>query len=227
MPRPILSPQKLSQLSIAALHNCQDLLSTAKMLLGTDKFGRAHALATLAMEEFGKHVIAAAAITRSAYPGYDWVKFWKRINSHESKLRQAAIALDALRPDDKWLEDLTLVMASAKTEHGIKLHGLYVDVDSSGELCTPWVIPESDARRVVDAVDQLVTLYGKFFREPGDVARIGNEVATIPLPMTPDEVLAELVISVKLARETFGIDPALLTGSLFAGREEEEADDSL
>jgi hypothetical protein len=32
---------------------------------------------------------------------------------------------------------------------------------------------------------------------------------------------------VKLARETFGIDPALLTGSLFAGREEEEADDSL
>jgi hypothetical protein len=45
--------------------------------------------------------------------------------------------------------------------------------------------------------------------------------------MTPDEVLAELVISVKLARETFGIDPALLTGSLFAGREEEEADDSL
>jgi hypothetical protein len=107
------------------------------------------------------------------------------------------------------------------------LHGLYVDVDSSGELCTPWVIPESDARRVVDAVDQLVTLYGKFFREPGDVARIGNEVATIPLPMTPDEVLAELVISVKLARETFGIDPALPTGSLFAGREEEEADDSL
>jgi AbiV family abortive infection protein len=114
LPRPILSPQKLSQLSIAALHNCQDLLSTAKMLLGTDKFGRAHALATLAMEEFGKHVIAAAAITRSAYSGYDWVKFWKRINGHESKLRQAAIALDALRPDDKWLEDLTLVMASAK-----------------------------------------------------------------------------------------------------------------
>lgn len=102
------------------------------------------------------------------------------------------------------------------------MHGLYVDVDSSGELCTPWVIPESDARRVVDAVDQLVTLYANF-----SVARIGNEVATIPLPMTPDEVLAELVISVKLARETFGIDPALLTGSLFAGREEEEADDSL
>ena len=56
-PFPIPSPGQLRQLADASQANAVSLAADARLLLDAGRFPRAHALATLALEELGKRTL--------------------------------------------------------------------------------------------------------------------------------------------------------------------------
>ena len=53
-----LTDLQLQEVANAAADTCEAPLVDAELLFGAGRYARAHALATLAFEEFGKHVLS-------------------------------------------------------------------------------------------------------------------------------------------------------------------------
>lgn len=118
--------------------NVSALLAEASILLEAQHPARAHALAVLALEEFGKHAISVSALLRTNEPGF-WPKYWQRVGDHREKLRQARFAVqlfgewdefdqpDALERIGRWVE----------SRHADRMAGLYVDVLPDGMVVSP------------------------------------------------------------------------------------------
>jgi AbiV family abortive infection protein len=129
---------QLQEVANAAADNCETLLVDAELLFRAGRHARAHALAALAFEEFGKHVISVAALVRRNEVGF-WQKYWRRFRSHSDKLRNARLAVQFFGVWDEFeLPDfLDRLEEYARADNVRKLRGLYVDVDEHGVVTRP------------------------------------------------------------------------------------------
>ena len=161
---PSITASQLTAIAGASLLNASDLVDDAELLLAGGRSARAHALAVLALEEIGKHVMTIAAITRSRMEPDYWDAFQSRFNSHRAKLRTARLMIQALRASgiEQQLAALDDVVSEANADQVAKLRGLYVDYDHEGRVLDPRVISTTQAETLTADVRFLVTTLGKF-----------------------------------------------------------------
>ncbi len=159
MSRTLPSPERLLKLSRAAIVNAGGLLDDARLLLDAGSWPRAHALGTLALEEFGKAALCVAALQ---YSEGQSKKFWSDFVRHQIKLGYAlgiARTLVASLPSDM-VDTITRVEAEANSGHSEKLAGLYVDLDlDNTTILPPERIAEATARQVVADAGALIGFF--------------------------------------------------------------------
>jgi AbiV family abortive infection protein len=137
--RPIPPPKDLLALSDAAWENALELMTDAETLAEAGRFPRAHALATLALEECGKGILCSFAITWRTMPPED---FWDEFKDHKRKLMRAT-SFDWLQQDEPYrglLEQWEMRQKASIRNHNQKLRGLYVDYrrgKRSGHILSP------------------------------------------------------------------------------------------
>lgn len=142
-----------------AVANGMELFDDASLLLQNGRWPRAHALAVLALEEFGKACLSLGALvyTEDLAEG-----FWKDWVHHPTKLLNAGAILTFFGQDQPSTTATVVaqLQAEARHEHVQKLRGFYVDLSTSGVVERPDDINEDTARRVVDRVSTLLELLG-------------------------------------------------------------------
>ena len=90
------SDATLGRAAIASLENARRLADDARLLVDNGRFPTGHAVAVLALEELGKHVMCVAAGGRMlAEPEYA-SGFASRFRSHLAKLKNARILINSL-----------------------------------------------------------------------------------------------------------------------------------
>lgn len=150
-----LSVEQLVAVQRAAAANAETLLLEAKLLLDIGRHARAHALAILAFEELGKHVMTVSALLRRDEPGF-WKKYSDRFSSHKEKLRLARLAVQMFGEGDEFEEPgffhrLNQWVASDSLG---KLRGLYVDVGDDGSILEPMsATTPAEAEQLIADVD--------------------------------------------------------------------------
>jgi AbiV family abortive infection protein len=148
-------------LAMAAFRNSERLLEDACILLRAGRYGPAHALATLALEEFGKHVICISAMARSVVEDDFWPRFWWRMRSHTSKLRQSRLLAETVLGDLMDADGFIRAWKQVERDHATKLRGLYVGWGSGG-LEEPTAITQDEAATMIGLVSSILRRLGIF-----------------------------------------------------------------
>jgi AbiV family abortive infection protein len=137
---------QLRQLAEAAAQNAVDLAADARLLLDAGRFPRAHALATLALEELGKmdlcHQVLAGRLDDKGFR-QEW-------SNHLWKLDRSRILAILCAPTP------ARVFATAGDDFATKIRGLYVDVnptDPNGPPRTPSDVTPVQAREIVETAE--------------------------------------------------------------------------
>ena len=138
---------QLRRLVQAAARNATDLAADARLLLDAGRFPRAHALATLALEELGK-----VELCREVLAGrLDSKGFLSEWSDHLSKLdRSRLLAILSATTVDR-------ILATEEDDSAMKLRGLYVDAnpdDPSGVPMTPSDVGPVLAREMVETAEE-------------------------------------------------------------------------
>ena len=142
---------QLRQLAQAAAQNAADLAADARLLLDAGRFPRAHALATLALEELGKPELCRAVLAGKL----DDKGFRQEWSNHLWKLDRSRILAILSAPT------AARVFATADDDCATKLRGLYVDVnpsDPSGPPRTPSEVTLARAREMVETAEEATRL---------------------------------------------------------------------
>jgi len=141
-----LTPALLGSIAKAALQNASGLVDESRILLDSGRYARSLALAVLAAEEFGKHMLCVSSSPLDLDDPKVVKKFWNRFRSHEAKYQNwhgQLIDMITLDPGDEhdpeaWEEmwaELPEVVGQAMQ---IKMGSLYVDLDGeTGEIRVP------------------------------------------------------------------------------------------
>lgn len=180
---PHLTPEQLADVTLAALRNARRLLADAQLLIENGRLATAHALAVLALEELGKHVMCASAvICIHGDPDYA-ARFMGRFVDHEDKLRNARLLLDGLADapgaPSTVREVERVVERTARSDARHKLRGLYVDLDRRGQVLEPERgVRGRDAIELIAAVDTLISLGEKMFSDRARVVRAFEQLAS-------------------------------------------------
>ncbi|MET8627946.1 AbiV family abortive infection protein [Kitasatospora sp. NPDC004669] len=147
MTRPIPPVPEILRIIPAVINNADELLGDARTLLDAGRVPRAYSLAVLALEEFGKANLCISAI--GANP--DAKDFWKAWRLHPSKLFETLGMQSLGSPLDgqSVVNRFTAIKAAANDTHGLKLSGLYVDYDETGQLQLPQAITREEAEAVI------------------------------------------------------------------------------
>lgn len=173
-----LTSRVLADATLASLRNSQRLIADAETLLLNGRYPTAHALAVLALEEFGKHVMCASANIRGHADEEYWRRFRRRFRDHRDKLRNALLLAGLMATTEEEMEPLDDLEAAAKREDFAKLRGLYVDLDRSGTVYEPVVtIGRQEAEKTVATVRLLVRLGGATFGDPDRVHAVFETLA--------------------------------------------------
>jgi hypothetical protein len=133
---PMPSANQLRLLAAAAEGNAADLAADARLLLEAGRYARAHALATLALEELGKRTLCLEALAGKL----DENGFRKAWSSHLDKL------------ESSYLE----AILSANSAQRLKMRGLYVDanpIDADGAPLTPSDVAPLAAQGIVETAE--------------------------------------------------------------------------
>ena len=96
---PDLTPALLKSYSEAALHNADELLAEASLLLEHDHFARAYFLAVACVEEAGKALMAFDAQNRNFSDPAISAKLKKMMESHSDKTNYALYMWAMSSPD--------------------------------------------------------------------------------------------------------------------------------
>jgi AbiV family abortive infection protein len=143
---PMPSATQLRQLAAAAEGNAADLAADARLLLEAGRFARAHALATLALEELGKRTLCNEVLAGKL----DERGFRKAWSNHLAKLDRSHVeAILSANSEERifaWYED----------DATMKMRGLYVDanpVDADGAPLTPSDVDRDAARGIVETAE--------------------------------------------------------------------------
>ena len=149
-----LAPPLLGSLARAALDNASNLLADSLVLLAAGRHPRALALAVLAAEELGKHMMCMSAVALDVDDPSTVKKFWRRFRSHDAKfatwyelfiIHLTADPSEESTPDD-WTDMWSEVSKTVKVAMESKLQALYVDA-RDGDVTSPeQVVTEELAR---------------------------------------------------------------------------------
>jgi AbiV family abortive infection protein len=142
---------QLRQLAQAAVQNATDLAADARLLLDAGRFPRAHALATLALEELGKVVLCKEVLAGRL----DDKSFRREWPNHPSKLDRSRLLAVLSAPT------VERVFATAEDDSETKLRGLYVDLnpaDPSGAPLMPSGVGPVLAREMVETSEEATRL---------------------------------------------------------------------
>lgn len=193
----------LHGLAVASFDNALRLIGDAEALVANSRWPGAHGLATLALEEFGKHIICVSAIGRVAHDPDYAARFRRRFRDHTDKLRSGILHLESLLARDiEGVADAFLEFDDlAKSAHVRRLRGLYVDFDDGHVLIPAEEITENEAAELVRRV-------GIFIRAAEATAR-GIERAEVPIlqavpdlsSLDPEQMVLVSLMSADLVRE--------------------------
>jgi AbiV family abortive infection protein len=145
-PFPIPSPAQLRRLAAASEDNAVSLAADARLLLDAGRFPRAHALATLALEELGKRTVCLELLA-GELTEREFREAWR---SHLVKLERSHI--------EAILSSTTIerVFAWYERDADMKMRGLYVDVnpsDPDGAPLLPSDVDPETARGIVETAE--------------------------------------------------------------------------
>jgi AbiV family abortive infection protein len=188
--RPLPSLDDLLTLIQASLRNAVALLGDARTLLASGSAPRAHALATLALEEIGKSylcVLALAPIPESMviYGMKSKGDFWAAWREHTDKLGWALGFLGLLlRDSGPAAQAVARIHSAAQSGHLRKLRGFYVDYDDQTVL-EPTIITEAEAQQIITDTESLLEIASATWLSDGALGRArenlgqyGGELAT-------------------------------------------------
>ena len=152
--RPLPPRDDLIALIQVSLRNAGDLLDDARLLLDAGRPPRAHALATLALEEIGKASLCMLALLPWPEPFYGSSSkggFWAAWQDHAVKLGWALgflglIVRESAGPATEAIERL---QGAARDGHLRKLDGFYVDY-REGKILSPAQVSAAAARQIAD-----------------------------------------------------------------------------
>jgi AbiV family abortive infection protein len=143
---PMPSANQLRLLAAAAEGNAADLAADARLLLEAGRYARAHALATLALEELGKRTLCLEALAGKL----DENGFRKAWSSHLDKLEssylEAILSANSAQRLSAWYKD----------DAALKMRGLYVDanpIDADGAPLTPSDVAPLAAQGIVETAE--------------------------------------------------------------------------
>jgi AbiV family abortive infection protein len=160
--RPVPEFDELVTLIQACLGNAGELLADARILLEAERAPRAHALATLALEEIGKACICILAAIRTPttepfYGSRGQGDFWKAWNSHTDKLAWARAFLSLLiaTPTVPVAEAVGRLAESTRADHVRKMRGLYVDY-AGGAVELPSEVTAAEAEALASDVQAVL-----------------------------------------------------------------------
>ena len=145
---------QIRQLAQAAAQNAVDLAADARFLLDAGRFPRAHALATLALEELGKMELCQVVL-EGKLDENDFRQEWSNHLWKLDRSRSLAI-LSASTP--------ARVFATADDDFAMKLRGLYVDVNPvnpSGPPMTPSAVTPTLASEMVQTAEAASRAVGR------------------------------------------------------------------
>jgi len=143
---PMPSANQLRLLAAAAEGNAADLAADARLLLEAGRPARAHALATLALEELGKRTLCLEVLAGKL----DETGFRKAWSTHLDKLErsqvEAIVSANSVQRVFAWYED----------DAAMKMRGLYVDanpIDADGAPLTPSDVDPLAAQGIVETAE--------------------------------------------------------------------------
>jgi AbiV family abortive infection protein len=138
VPEGPLTIAQLGDLARATLTNSLRLLNEAEALYLLERYPTAEALATLAAEEFGKHMMCFGAVGAPEDHDEFWKDFWKRFKSHRPKYENVvSMAVSWLENEESRRSFLKDFRKHVDADLERKLAGLYVDVEA-GQIIPPW-----------------------------------------------------------------------------------------
>ncbi len=192
------SRAELVSFAVAVVANADDTVADAELLLEHARWPRAHALAVLASEEFGKAAgvmllsMVPAGLRFKAQPGL-------LLGRHETKMLGALMMrlLEFGQPgrigrvlamaDLAAMLDDTKAQASGANE--AKKNGLYADMDEDGRLRLPSDVTENDARQSVARAREIAAS-SRMFRDQEAMARLAAPPENFVALMTPALIAA-------------------------------------
>lgn len=140
------SPAQLQQLAAASEKNAVDLAADARLLLEAGRFPRAHALATLSLEELGKRTLCLEMLAGKLTDR----EFYDAWRSHLAKLERSHI--EAILSS----ETIERIFAWYGDDADMKMRGLYVDAnptDPHGPPLLPSDVDAEMARGIVQTAE--------------------------------------------------------------------------
>jgi AbiV family abortive infection protein len=134
--------------------NARGLLDDARLLLDAGRPPRAHALATLALEEIGQASLCILALFPWPKPFYGSSSkgsFWAAWKDHADKLGWALgfLGLIVRDPTGPAAEAIERLVSAAREGHLRKLGGFYVDY-RDGKILFPVQVGAAEARQIAD-----------------------------------------------------------------------------
>jgi AbiV family abortive infection protein len=203
-------------LAFAALSNSAVLLAEAEQLADLGSSARAYALAVLSSEELGKCQFCILVLGLSSTVVVPPKVFWDEFSEHKRRLTRSG-AFDLLLREAR-LSDAEAIRAlphNSDKVHKRRLRALYVDYQA-GLVLTPADISEREARDLIGAVRDQVSLLQRGFAASGDSetwlhafsqADLGAMIAELRdrVSVDPDQFAAS-------ARQMFSLMPDLAAG---------------
>jgi AbiV family abortive infection protein len=177
-------PRELARGCIAAARNACGLVDDAELLSGAGRLARSYSLAGLAVEEVGK---AGSLATLAAMPENlrPLAPVRRMLEWHQMKLVAgqfiAAVPLGAptlatkfvTMPLSEVAELLDAAQAFAEDVDRLKQRGLYVDLDTSGQVREPSEITAAEVREHLDRA-RLAASAASALLDPSAPARLAN-----------------------------------------------------
>jgi AbiV family abortive infection protein len=216
--RPLPPFEDLLALIQASLRNAGALLYDARTLLAAGSAPRAHALATLALEEIGKSHLCVLALVPAPesmviFGTKSKTDFWAAWQRHTDKLEWALGFLGLLlRDSGPTAQAVASIRTAAQNDHLRKLRGFYVDYDDHTVL-EPTAITEAEAQQVITDTQALLDVASAAWLTEGALERVrenlgqhGSELAAF-MERAGEALQADLDAALTQVRQV--IAPAL------------------
>jgi AbiV family abortive infection protein len=174
--RPLPPFDDLLALIQASLRNAAALLGDARMLLAGGSAPRAHALATLALEEIGKSCLCMLALvpvpeSMVIFGAKSKGDFWAAWREHTDKLEWALGFLGLLlRDSGPAAQAVARIRTAAHSGHLRKLRGFYVDYDDHTVL-EPTDVTQAEAQQIIADTETLLNVVSAAWLTDGTLER--------------------------------------------------------
>lgn len=156
-------PEQVEYARREVLRNAVGLLRDARLLLRNRRYPRAYALAHLATEEMSKlPMLVRAGLESQTDKSYDWRTIGKRMQSHRSKLRSAALweyLRDPEMIDDADLKRLVNQLTEVGSANDLKNQSLYAGFVNGEFRCPRESVSAEVAKAMVERAMEHLSAY--------------------------------------------------------------------